>query len=101
MLRSFDSASQAALRSGHFEPASGPRLEAWARFWVDSVSAAFLHSHLTTAGSASFVPHPPEDLDLQLSTRLLDRALYELRYELNSRPHSLRIPLHGILELAL
>jgi maltose alpha-D-glucosyltransferase/alpha-amylase len=99
MLRSFDYASQAALRSGTFEPASAPRLEAWARFWVDSVSAAFLHSYLTTAGSASFVPQTAEDLDLQLSTMLLEKALYELRYELNSRPDWVRIPLRGILEV--
>ncbi len=104
MLRSFDYASQAALRSGHFEPASALRLEAWARFawarfWVDSVSAAFLHSYLTTAGNASFVPQNAEDLDLQLSTMLLEKALYELRYELNSRPDWVRIPLRGILEV--
>ncbi len=99
MLRSFDYASQAALRSGNFEPTSAPRLEAWARFWVDSVSAAFLHSYLTTAGSASFVPQTAEDLDLQLSTMLLEKALYELRYELNSRPDWVRIPLRGILEV--
>jgi len=99
MLRSFDYASQAALRSGNFVPESGPRLEAWAHFWVDSVSAAFLHSYLTTAGSASFVPQTAEDLDLQLSTMLLEKALYELRYELNSRPDWVRIPLRGILEV--
>jgi maltose alpha-D-glucosyltransferase/alpha-amylase len=99
MLRSFDYASQAALRSGHFEPPSAPRLEAWARFWVDSVSAAFLHSYLTTAGNASFVPQNAEDLDLQLSTMLLEKALYELRYELNTRPDWVRIPLRGILEV--
>ena len=99
MLRSFDYASQAALRSGNFEPTSAPRLEAWARFWVDSVSAMFLHSYLTTAGSASFVPQTAEDLDLQLSTMLLEKALYELRYELNSRPDWVRIPLRGILEV--
>ena len=99
MLRSFDYASQAALRSGNFVPESRPRLEAWAHFWVDSVSAAFLHSYLTTAGSASFVPQTAEDLDLQLSTMLLEKALYELRYELNSRPDWVRIPLRGILEV--
>src|SRR5207245_2882717 len=75
------------------------RLESWARFWVDSVSAAFLRSYLTTAGTASFVPQTTEDLDLQLSTMLLEKALYELRYELNSRPEWVRIPLRGILEV--
>jgi len=99
MLRSFHYASQAALRSEQFQPEARPRLEAWARFWVDSVSAEFLRGYLATAGSASFVPQTTEDLDLQLSTMLLEKALYELRYELNSRPDWVRIPLRGILEV--
>ena len=99
MLRSFHYASQAALRSEQFQPEARPRLEAWARFWVDSVSAEFLRGYLATASSASFVPQTTEDLDLQLSTMLLEKALYELRYELNSRPDWVRIPLRGILEV--
>jgi maltose alpha-D-glucosyltransferase/alpha-amylase len=63
------------------------------------VSSAFLRSYLASAGSASFVPQTTEDLDLQLSTMLLEKALYELRYELNSRPDWVRIPLRGILEV--
>ncbi len=99
MLRSFSYASQAALRSDQLQASTAPRREAWARFWVDSVSAAFLRSYLTTAGTASFVPQTTEDLDLQLTTMLLEKALYELRYELNSRPDWVRIPLRGILEV--
>jgi maltose alpha-D-glucosyltransferase/alpha-amylase len=99
MLRSFSYASQAALRSDQLLAEMRQRTEAWARLWVDSVSAAFLRSYLTTAGSASFVPQTTEDLDLQLSTMLLEKALYELRYELNSRPDWVRIPLRGILEV--
>jgi maltose alpha-D-glucosyltransferase/alpha-amylase len=30
---------------------------------------------------------------------LLDKALYELRYEMNNRPAWVRIPLRGILSL--
>jgi maltose alpha-D-glucosyltransferase/alpha-amylase len=66
---------------------------------VQCVSAAFLKSYLATAGAASFVPHTPDDLDLQLNTMLLEKALYELRYELNMRPEWVRIPLRGILEV--
>ena len=99
MLRSFDYASQAALQAGQFLPDTGPRLRAWARFWVDSVSAAFLRSYLNTAGNASFLPQTPDDLGLQLTTMILEKALYELRYELNSRPDWVRIPLRGILEV--
>jgi maltose alpha-D-glucosyltransferase/alpha-amylase len=99
MLRSFSYASQAALNSDTFQPEARPRLDAWGHFWVDAVSAAFLRSYLTAAGSASFVPQTTEDLDLQLSTMLLEKALYELRYELNLRPDWVRIPLRGILEV--
>jgi maltose alpha-D-glucosyltransferase/alpha-amylase len=63
------------------------------------VSAAFLKSYLSTAGTASFVPQSADDLDLQLTTMLLEKALYELRYELNMRPDWVRIPLRGILEV--
>jgi maltose alpha-D-glucosyltransferase / alpha-amylase len=45
------------------------------------------------------VPQQPEDLELQLTTMLLEKALYELRYELNLRPDWVRIPLRGILDL--
>ena len=99
MLRSFDYASQAALRSEQLSADTLPRLQLWARFWVECVSAAFLRSYLSTAGAASFVPHSPEDLELQLTTMLLEKALYELRYELNMRPDWVRIPLRGIIDL--
>ena len=99
MLRSFDYASQAALRSDQIDAAALPGLRAWGRFWVQCVSAAFLRSYLATAGTESFVPQAPDDLDLQLNTMLLEKALYELRYELNMRPDWVRIPLRGILEV--
>jgi len=100
MLRSFSYASQAALRSqGEATPERLPELQGWARFWVDSVSAVFLKSYLATAGNASWVAQAPDDLELQLTTMLLEKALYELRYELNMRPDWVRIPLRGILDL--
>jgi len=103
MLRSFSYASQAALRAQQAAPEhtaeTREAAQAWAHFWVDSVSAAFLKSYLSTAGAASWVPQAQEDLELQLTTMLLEKALYELRYELNLRPDWVRIPLRGILDL--
>jgi maltose alpha-D-glucosyltransferase/alpha-amylase len=99
MLRSFSYASQAALRSQEITAEKLPGLQAWARFWVDSVSAVFLKSYLATGGSASWVPQNQDDLELQLTAMLLEKALYELRYELNLRPDWVRIPLRGILDL--
>ena len=45
------------------------------------------------------MPHVPDDLEMELTTMLLEKALYELRYELNTRPDWVRIPLRGILDL--
>ena len=99
MLRSFSYAGHAALRSDQIAPERLPELQEWARFWVGCVSATFLKSYLATAGSASYVPQAREDLEMQLTTMLLEKALYELRYELNLRPDWVRIPLGGILDL--
>jgi maltose alpha-D-glucosyltransferase/alpha-amylase len=101
MLRSFSYASQAALRTQQAPAERLAELQAWSRFWVDSVSAVFLKSYLSTAGSASWVPQSQEDLELQLTTMLLEKALYELRYEMNLRPDWVRIPLRGILDLVV
>ncbi len=39
--------------------------------------------------------------NILLAVFLLDKALYELSYELNNRPAWVRVPLMGILSLAL
>ena len=99
MIRSFHYASQASLRADQMTPELIAHMQPWARFWVDCVSATFMRSYLATAGTASFVPQTPADLELQLTTMLLEKALYELRYELNMRPDWVRIPLRGIVDL--
>jgi maltose alpha-D-glucosyltransferase/alpha-amylase len=47
------------------------------------------------------VPEAAEDFHALLEIYMLDKALYELVYELNNRPAWIRIPLHGILSLPL
>ena len=44
---------------------------------------------------------PPEagDLQILLDVFLMEKAIYEMRYELNNRPDWVRIPLAGILRL--
>jgi maltose alpha-D-glucosyltransferase/alpha-amylase len=101
MLRSFSYASQAALHSQPAPADGAADVAGWARFWTDSVSAAFLGGYLATAGKAAWVPQSADDLELQLTTMLLEKALYELRYELNLRPDWVGIPLRGILDLVV
>jgi predicted trehalose synthase len=47
------------------------------------------------------VPADPVQRETLLRLFVLDKALYELNYELNSRPDWARIPLKGVTELML
>ena len=47
----------------------------------------------------SSFPRDREELALLLDLYLLDKAVYELGYELNNRPSWVRIPLDGISQL--
>jgi maltose alpha-D-glucosyltransferase/alpha-amylase len=103
MLRSFQYAADAALLArdagSPVRPEDQAKLETWSRFWQRWVSAVFLNSYLEEALKGSFLPKKKEDLDLLLRVFLLEKALYELQYEMNHRPEWIRIPLRGILRL--
>jgi maltose alpha-D-glucosyltransferase/alpha-amylase len=103
MLRSFNYASFVALFDRMAPSGSGQIsvLEPWARFWRTWVSAAYLKSYFTTAGTAGFLPRTQEETDFLLNAYVLHKVLYELAYELNNRPQWLRIPLQGMLELLI
>jgi maltose alpha-D-glucosyltransferase / alpha-amylase len=102
MLRSFSYAAFAALtRYTSRRPEDYDQLESWARLWESSVSAEFLRSYCEAMAGHSIVPESHKDFDALLDLYRLDKALYELVYELNNRPAWIRIPLHGILSLPL
>jgi maltose alpha-D-glucosyltransferase/alpha-amylase len=93
MLRSFQYAAYAAL------PTSTPTLAAWAEFWNGWVSAAFLKAYFSCAQGQVFAPASEVERRTLLQAFLLQKALYELAYELNNRPTWAGIPIRGILSL--
>jgi maltose alpha-D-glucosyltransferase/alpha-amylase len=100
MLRSFSYAAQGSLinyTARHPEDFS--RLEPWAQLWERFVAAAFLRAYRETARGASFLPASRGDFRKLLDVYLLDKALYEILYELNSRPGWVRIPMLGMMSL--
>jgi maltose alpha-D-glucosyltransferase/alpha-amylase len=103
MIRSFQYAAYAALFgqvSGLPANADNPAtVERWSAFWYAWVSAAYLKGYFETAGNANFIPNSPDGRRLALDAFLLQKALYEVAYELNNRPDWVRIPLRGILGL--
>ncbi|MFP4473138.1 MAG: maltose alpha-D-glucosyltransferase [Candidatus Omnitrophota bacterium] len=97
MIRSFHYAAYAALflnTSMRYEDIAA--LEPAAEAWYDIVSRAFVESYYETIGKAGFLPRKKKELDDLLQIYLLDKAMYELGYELNNRPDWVVIPLRGI-----
>jgi len=75
------------------------RLTAWADLWQNSASCEFLRAYRETIAANPALLPPARESQAMLDVYLLEKALYELLYELNNRPSWLRIPLAGILAL--
>ena len=100
MVRSYGYAASAGLRSFALaHPMDRERLEGWATLWHTWASASFLHGYLDAVSPAAVLPPDRAAIDMVLGVFILEKALYELRYELNHRPDWVSIPLSGILEL--
>jgi maltose alpha-D-glucosyltransferase/alpha-amylase len=97
MLRSFAYVQQSALRSVVHNDAEAARLAPLARDWELEVRNAFLSAYDATARDAKLYEslHSGDGL---LGLFELEKALYELRYELGNRPAWAGIPLQGILD---
>ena len=80
-------------------PEDREQLEPWARAFYHASANAFLTQYLETAGSSPFLAMPPEELGTLLRIQLVEKALYELLYELDNRPTWAELPLRGLLSL--
>jgi maltose alpha-D-glucosyltransferase/alpha-amylase len=99
MIRSFHYAAYLSLlkEAPTIRPEDKPVLEPWADVWYYYISGAFLKSYLEVAGSVQdLIPKDVEELETMLKSYLLDKAIYELGYELNNRPDWVMIPIRGI-----
>jgi trehalose synthase-fused probable maltokinase len=90
MLRSLHYAAHAA-RPDDSEPAIQ-----WAEAWTQLTERTFIEAWRAATAGASFRPAGEADLDFLLRAYLLEKAIYEVRYELNNRPAWLHIPLRGL-----
>ena len=97
MLRSFHYAAHVALSHQRHEDLA--TLLPWANRWSSEICAAFLEAYLETAKGASFIPEAREDFDLLLEAFILDKAIYEVGYELTYRPDWVAVPLTAVCEL--
>jgi maltose alpha-D-glucosyltransferase/alpha-amylase len=105
MIRSFSYAAFSGLDrylSDNPELTSGAdadRFGGWARCWEHSITDEFLRSYGESIATKPDLLPPKEQAQTLLNAYMLEKALYELMYELNNRPKWLRIPFAGILAL--
>ena len=100
MIRSFGYAALAGLAGfTAARPAEFDRFLSWARIWQAWSAAMFIDGYRGSAAGASFVPADRSSFDAMLAPFVLEKAMYELGYELDHRPDWVHIPLSGILDL--
>ena len=97
MLRSFDYATTMALRNERADDVQ--RLVPWARAWTTLICENYLAAYLEAAAGASFLPASATDTQLLLEAFQLDKALYEVAYELSYRPSWVATPLRAVNEM--
>ena len=98
MLRSLEYAGLVAWEN--YAQETGSTNEGWADLLIRWSEAVFLEAYLATAGeTADYLPTDPEARDLVIWAYQLDKVLYEVRYELGSRPDWVSLPLRGLERL--
>lgn len=100
MLRSFHYAAYAPLLAAtgavQVDDSNRGNLNGWSKVWAKMVAARYLEEYLKVAKDAAFLPPTRAEVDSLLQLHLLEKAVYELGYELNNRPEWVAIPLEGI-----
>ncbi len=105
MIRSLHYVGQAAELRLSRElgiPINGDELdqvESWVTFWHRWVSGAFLESYLSLASESDYLSADRTQVAQMLDFFLLEKAVYELSYEANTRPGWVEIPARGILDI--
>ena len=102
MLRSFSYAVHNALQERAASGLEGPTAtiaREWGRFWQGWVGSIFLGAYLQESRASGFLQSSDDEVALMLDIYMLEKAVYEIAYELNNRPSWVLVPLEGVIEL--
>jgi maltose alpha-D-glucosyltransferase/alpha-amylase len=100
MLRSLNYAAHAALRQATADRTSQWEVLApYASDWERRARTAFLARYTEAAQDSAAYPADPGQATMLLDLFTLEKACYELRYELDNRPDWVAIPLGGLCEV--
>jgi maltose alpha-D-glucosyltransferase / alpha-amylase len=100
MLRSFAYAAHAGLRQFlRTQPDATASLVPWALAWEETMGEIYQRAYLAVLDGVGLLPPDPKTRQTLLNAFILDKAFYELTYELGSRPDWVDIPLDGLLRV--
>ena len=100
LLRSIDYAASAAIdRAPDLKPEDRPPLETRLRGFIERLGAAYWESYRETLGNSPLWPSDAAQTQALLDLFLLEKALYEIEYELNNRPAWAHIPMEATLRI--
>ncbi len=100
MLRSFDYAAAVALRQqAHPDEATARTLAPYGRSWATIMRGEFWRAYRQEPGIDHVIGTAAPEQQALLAAYEVGQALYEVDYELHSRPDWLTIPLEGIARL--
>ncbi|GAB3316841.1 maltose alpha-D-glucosyltransferase [Larkinella ripae] len=68
----------------------------FADLWAFQISEIFLKAYLDTVQDSNFYPKDKADLQMMLETYLLERAIFDLNYDLANRPERVLAPVRII-----
>jgi maltose alpha-D-glucosyltransferase/alpha-amylase len=102
MLRSFNYAAHTALgRATTDRPTAWEQLKPFVRDWEQRTRAAFMGGYVVAVEGCPIYPQDAGAARTLLELFVLEKAFYELRYELGNRPDWVHVPLGGLSELLL
>jgi len=100
MVRSFHYAAYTALMTNKtLSPENIQSLKIWADLWYQVTTGVFINTYLNIVNEAPFMPKEKDELKMMLDAYILEKAIYEVAYELNNRPEWVSMPIHAITQL--
>ena len=100
MLRSLAYVAAVAVKRGTDErPAESVQLATLADTWEAQAREAFLDGYRAAIDACPTWPADPATAARLIDLFLIEKALYEVRYELDNRPDWLDVPVTGLLRL--
>ncbi|HTF18249.1 MAG TPA: maltose alpha-D-glucosyltransferase, partial [Chryseolinea sp.] len=87
MIRSFHYAAYASLLlDNQIRPEDYAKLMPIMEEWYHYVSNIFMQAYIDGVKDTAYIPKTRAELDVLMTTFLLEKAIYELSYEMNNRP---------------